>query len=51
MLKYWIVRDEKAERTARNLAVAFRISKRVALAELIGRYIEERDIRRAMTKM
>jgi hypothetical protein len=50
MLKYCIVRDEKAERTARNLAVAFRISKRVALAELIGRYIEERDARRAMTK-
>jgi hypothetical protein len=50
MLKYCIVRDEKAERTVRNLAVAFRISKRVALAELIGRYIEERDARRAMTK-
>jgi hypothetical protein len=50
MLKYCIFRDEKAERTTRNLAVAFRISKRMALAELIGRYIEERDARRAMTK-
>jgi hypothetical protein len=50
MLKYCIVRDEKAERTARNLAVAFRFSKRLALAELIRRYLEERDNRRAMTK-
>ena len=30
--------------------MAVRISKRVALAELIGKYIEERDARRAVPK-
>jgi hypothetical protein len=44
------MRDEKAERTAKNLAAAFRVSRRIALAELVGRYIEERDARRAMSK-
>lgn len=32
------------------LRVVIRISKRVALAELIGRYIKERDARIAMPK-
>ena len=49
-LKNYIVQDEKAEKTIRYLGVAIRTSKRVALAELIGRYIEERDARAAMPK-
>jgi hypothetical protein len=39
VLKDRIVRDETAEKTVKYLGVAIRISKRVALAELIGSYI------------
>ena len=49
-LKNHIFQDEKAEKTTKYLGVAIRTSKRVALAELIGRYIEERDARTAMPK-
>jgi hypothetical protein len=41
------VEDEKSIKQWR---IAVRISKRVALAELIGKYIEERDARRAVPK-
>jgi hypothetical protein len=50
VLKDRIIRDETAEKTVKYLGVAIRISKRVALAELIGSYIEERDARTAMPK-
>jgi hypothetical protein len=50
LLKNRILRDEKAENSVRFLAVAVRISKRVALAELIGMYIEEREARRAVPR-
>jgi hypothetical protein len=50
VLKYRIVRDETAEKTAKYLGVGIRILKRVALAELIGSYIEGRDARTAMPK-
>lgn len=49
-LKNRIVRDEKEEKFVHHRRIAVRISKRVALAELIGRYIEERDARRAVPK-
>jgi hypothetical protein len=43
-------RGEKAERAAKNLAATFRISWRIALAELVGRYIKGRDAKRAISK-
>ncbi len=49
-LKSRIVRDEKAEKTIKHLRVAVRISKRMALVELIGRYIEESEAWKAMPK-
>jgi hypothetical protein len=49
-LKKRIVRDEEDEKSIRQWETAVRISKRVALAELIGKYIEERDARRVMPK-
>jgi hypothetical protein len=50
VLKDRIVRDETAEKTAKYLGVGIRILKRVALAELIGSYIEGRDAGTAMPK-
>jgi hypothetical protein len=38
-----ILRDEKEEDLIGQRQIAARISKRVALAELIGRYIEEKE--------
>lgn len=49
-LKNRIVRDEKEEKSIKHRRIAVRISKRVALAELINRYIEEREARRAVPK-
>jgi len=49
-LKNRIVRDEKEEKSLNHRRIAVRISKRVALAELIGRYIKEREARRAVPK-
>jgi hypothetical protein len=46
-LKNRIVGDEKAKKSMKYLQIAACISKRVALAELIGRYIEERDAKKA----
>lgn len=50
MLQNRIVKDEKAEKIVKYLGISICISKRVALAELIGRYTEERDARTAMPK-
>lgn len=50
VLKNCIVRNEKAEKTVKYLGVAVPVSKGVALAELIGSYIEEREARRAVPK-
>ncbi|RFU23676.1 hypothetical protein B7463_g12661, partial [Scytalidium lignicola] len=50
LLKARIDRDEKVEKTLEYLEIAVRISKRVALAELVGRYIDEREARRAVPK-
>jgi hypothetical protein len=50
VLKNRIVRDKEAEKTVKYLGVAVRVLKRVALAELIGSYIEEREARRAVPK-
>jgi hypothetical protein len=49
-LKNRIMRDEKDEKTFKHKQIAARISKRIALAELVGRYIDERDARRALPK-
>jgi hypothetical protein len=49
-LKNRIVRDEKEEKSINRRRIAVRISKRIALAELIGRYIQEREARRAVPK-
>jgi hypothetical protein len=50
VLKDRIIRDETAKKTIKYLGLAIRISKRVALAELISSYIKERDARIAMPK-
>lgn len=50
VLKDRIVQYETAERSVEHLKVAIRISKRLALAVLIGKYLEERDARTAMPK-
>jgi hypothetical protein len=50
VLKDYIVQDETAEKTIKYLGVVIRISKRVALAELIDSYIKERDARTAIPK-
>ena len=50
VLKDRIVQYETAERSVEHLKVAIRISKRLALAELIGKYLEERDARIAVPK-
>jgi hypothetical protein len=49
-LKNYIVRDEKVEKSIKYLRIAIHISKRVALVELIGRYIEEMEARKAIPK-
>ncbi|KAF8855966.1 hypothetical protein BDZ45DRAFT_745972 [Acephala macrosclerotiorum] len=49
-LKNRIVRDEKKKKFVNHRRIVVRISKRVALAELIGKYIEERNAKRAVPK-
>ncbi|KAG9240383.1 hypothetical protein BJ878DRAFT_483897 [Calycina marina] len=49
-LKDCILRMEAAEKSVKHLRIAFRISKRVALAELVGQYIKERQTRTATPK-
>ena len=49
-LKDYIICLETAERMMKCLRVVIRISKRVALAEMISRYLEERDARAAMLR-
>jgi hypothetical protein len=49
-LKNRIISDEEDEKSIRQWRIAVRISKRVSLAELIGKYIEERDARRVVPK-
>jgi hypothetical protein len=49
-LKIRIDRAEEMEKSIKYLRIEARISKRVALAELIGRYIEERDAKKVAPK-
>jgi hypothetical protein len=49
-LKTRIISDEEDEKSIRQWRIAVRISKRVSLVELIGKYIEERDARRVVPK-
>jgi hypothetical protein len=49
-LRNRIIRSEKDEESIQQWQIAACISKRVALAELIGNYIKERDARRAVPK-
>jgi hypothetical protein len=49
-LKTRIISNEEDEKSIQQWRIAVRISKRVALAELIGNYIEERDARRAVPR-
>jgi hypothetical protein len=46
VLKGRIIRDKETEKAVKNARIAVRVSKRVYLAELIGRYIEETEARR-----
>jgi hypothetical protein len=50
VLKDYIIQDKTTKKTVKYLGVAIYISKRVALAELIGSYIKERDARTAIPK-
>lgn len=49
-LKNRIVKDEKDEKSISYRRIAVCILKRVALAELVGSYIKERDARKAVPK-
>jgi hypothetical protein len=49
-LKNRIISNEEDEKSIQQWRIAVRISKRVALAELISNYIEERDARRAVPR-
>lgn len=49
-LKTCIIRNEQEEKSLKLRRLSVRITKRVALVELIGKYIEERDAWRATPK-
>jgi hypothetical protein len=49
-LRNRIISNEEDEESIQQWQIAVCISKRVALAELIGNYIKERDARRAVPK-
>jgi hypothetical protein len=50
VLKNRIVKDGKTEKPFKRSKIVVCISKRVYLSELIGRYIEEREARKAKPK-